>query len=147
MSSVPVCKHHSLCCSTHTIVGISTIARTEHSVAQTKELACTKHVYHKWLLEVSLFFHIHSIDCEICTGLQVTEVAHDIEQQVSKYVVSECLTNSYDMWHGEDYNHSLLLSRWMLFTGTKNVRKLMTKISSGLVRNKGVSCCKTRVNV
>ena len=27
----------------------------------------------------------------------------------------------------------------MLFTGTKNVRKLMTKISSGLVRNKGVS--------
>ena len=85
------------------------------------------------------FFHIHSIDCEICTDLQVTEVAHDIQQQVSKYVVSEDLTNSYDTWHGEDYNHSLLLSRWMLFTGTKNVRKLITKISSGLVKNKGVS--------
>ena len=84
------------------------------------------------------FFHIHSIDCKIRTGLQVTEVAHDIQQQVPKYVVSEGLTNSYDTWHGEDYNYSLLLSRWMLFTETKNVGKLMTKISSGLVRNKGV---------
>ena len=120
MSLVSVCKHHSLCCSTHRIVGISTIARTEHSVAQTRELACTKRVLPQVLARGQSFFHIHSIDCEICTGLQVTEVAHDIQQQVSKYVVSEGLTNSYDTWHGEDYDHFLLLSRWMLFTGTKN---------------------------
>ena len=30
------------CHSTHRIVGISTISRTVHSVAQTRELACTK---------------------------------------------------------------------------------------------------------
>ena len=30
--------------STHRIVGISTIARSEHSVPQTREVACTKAV-------------------------------------------------------------------------------------------------------
>ena len=33
-----------LTCSTKKIVGISTISRTEHSVAQTREVACTKNV-------------------------------------------------------------------------------------------------------
>ena len=32
------------CFSTHRIVGISTISRTEHSVPQTREVACTKEV-------------------------------------------------------------------------------------------------------
>ena len=29
-------------CSTHKIVGISTLSRDDHSTAQTRELACTK---------------------------------------------------------------------------------------------------------
>jgi hypothetical protein len=92
--------------STQKIVGISTIARTEHSVPQTREVACTKEV----LPQV------------IARGLRVTEVAHDIQQQVSRYVVSLGLTNSYDTWHG-----------------TKNVAKQMLKISQGRVRDKRVT--------
>lgn len=32
------------------------------------------------------------------------EVAHDIQQQVSKYVTKKGLVNSYDTWHGEYYS-------------------------------------------
>ena len=102
MSSVSVCN--TILSAVARIVGISTIARTEHSVAQTREL----HVLPQVLARGQSFFHIHSTDSEICTGLQVTEVAHNIQQQVSKYVVSEGLTNSYDTWHGKDYNYSVL---------------------------------------
>ena len=33
-------------------------------------------------------------------GLHVTEVAHDIQQQVSRFVNELGLVNSYDTWHG-----------------------------------------------
>ena len=33
-------------------------------------------------------------------GLQVSEVAHDIQQQVSRYIVSLGFVNSYDTWYG-----------------------------------------------
>ena len=33
-------------------------------------------------------------------GLNVTEVAHDIQAQVSNYVVKSGFVNSYDTWHG-----------------------------------------------
>ena len=37
----------------------------------------------------------------LVAGLNVTEVAHDIQAQVSKYVsVTLGLVNSYDTWHG-----------------------------------------------
>lgn len=34
-------------------------------------------------------------------GLKVVEVAHDIQQQVSKYVKRLGLVNSFDTWHGK----------------------------------------------
>ena len=35
-------------------------------------------------------------------GLHVTEVAHDFQVQVSRYVMDELgLQNSYDTWHGK----------------------------------------------
>ena len=35
-------------------------------------------------------------------GLKVTEVAHDMQAQVSKYVRDTLkLVNSYDTWHGK----------------------------------------------
>ena len=38
------------------------------------------------------------------TGLTITEVAHDCQPQVSKYVTEGLpLINSYDTWHGECY--------------------------------------------
>ena len=57
---------------------------------------------------------------------------------MSKFVVGEGLTNSYDTWHGEDILYTWLNDFWFCL-GTKNVGKQMLKISSGLVRNKGVS--------
>jgi hypothetical protein len=70
---------------THKIVGIATVSRTEHRVAQTRELECTRRV----LPQV------------IQRGLQVSEVAHDHQVQVKKYVREELhLKNSSDTWHG-----------------------------------------------
>jgi len=48
-----------------------------------------------------------SMYCNLCVqvmwtlaGLRVVEVAHDIQQQVSKYVTRLGLVNSFDTWHG-----------------------------------------------
>jgi hypothetical protein len=93
--------------STHKIVGISTLSRTDHTVPQTREVACTKEVLPQVLAR----------------GLRVTEVAHDIQQQVSHFITADLsLVNSYDTWHG-----------------TKNVWKQMLKITQGRVRDRGVT--------
>ena len=35
-------------------------------------------------------------------GLDICEVAHDVQLQVSRYITSELkLLNSYDTWHGK----------------------------------------------
>ena len=37
----------------------------------------------------------------VLIGLNVTEVAHDIQQTVSRYITLDLsLVNSYDTWHG-----------------------------------------------
>ena len=44
----------------------------------------------------------------VCIGLNVTEVAHDIQQQVSRFITSDLsLVNSYDTWHGIIHIHVL----------------------------------------
>ena len=44
---------------------------------------------------MALFVHV---------GLNITEVAHDHEPQVTRFVTEELLaTNSYDTWHGKLY--------------------------------------------
>ena len=36
------------------------------------------------------------------SGLNVVEVAHDMQHQVSRYVTSDLgLKNSFDIWHGK----------------------------------------------
>ena len=41
------------------------------------------------------------INTIIRIGLNIVEVAHDIQQQVSKYIVDVMgFVNSYDTWHG-----------------------------------------------
>ena len=41
----------------------------------------------------------------IPSGLRVTEVAHDIQQQVSRFITADLsLVNSYDTWHGTTHN-------------------------------------------
>ena len=35
-------------------------------------------------------------------GLKIVEVAHDFQQQVTKFITNEMkLENSYDTWHGK----------------------------------------------
>jgi hypothetical protein len=93
--------------STHKIVGIATVSRTEHRVAQTRELECTRRV----LPQV------------IQRGLQVSEVAHDHQVQVKKYVREELhLKNSSDTWHG-----------------TKGAAKAMNKIAQGPLYKEGTT--------
>eukprot|EP00731_Ephydatia_muelleri_P009728 Em0005g314a len=70
--------------STHRIVGISTLSRQQHRVAQTREVACTKIV----LPQV------------IARGLNITEVAHDYQATIKLYVRQLGMVNSYDTWHG-----------------------------------------------
>eukprot|EP00731_Ephydatia_muelleri_P002848 Em0001g2848a len=70
--------------STRRIVGIATLSRPEHRVAQTREVACTKIV----LPQV------------VARGLNVTEVAHDYQSTVKTYVEQLGMVNSYDTWHG-----------------------------------------------
>ncbi|KAL5484441.1 hypothetical protein EMCRGX_G020946, partial [Ephydatia muelleri] len=69
--------------STHRIVGISTLSRQQHRVAQTREVACTKIV----LPQV------------IARGLNITEVAHDYQATIKQCVQQLGMVNSYDTWH------------------------------------------------
>ncbi|XP_064402159.1 uncharacterized protein LOC135347946 [Halichondria panicea] len=93
--------------STKKIVGISTVSRTDHGVAQTRELQCTK----------------IAVPQAIARSLNVVEVAHDMQHQVSRYVTSDLgLKNSFDIWHG-----------------TKNLSKCLQKVTQGRVRDKGLT--------
>ena len=38
---------------------------------------------------------------QICLGLNIVEVAHDMQQQVKRFITADMkLVNSYDTWHG-----------------------------------------------
>ena len=98
---------HMYMYSTMKIVGISTISRGEHHVAQTRELECTKVVVpqvvargrlQSWAIYVykALHMSIHHYP-----GLKVVEVAHDMQLAVGRYVKQDLkLLNSFDTWHG-----------------------------------------------
>lgn len=78
----------------------------------------------------------------MCIGLNVTEVAHDIQQQVSRFITSDLsLVNSYDTWHGTCISMyctcQYLMHRHVL--GTKNVWKQLQKVTQGRVRDRGVT--------
>ena len=50
----------------------------------------------------------------VCIGLNVTEVAHDIQQQVSCLFTSDLsLVNSYDTWHGT-YTYTCIARAYVL---------------------------------
>ena len=124
--------------STHKIVGISTLSRAVHGTAQTREYACTKVVIPQ---VIARGMHVCVWCCEVrvlFTGLKIKEVAHDIQQQVSKYINRLGLVNYFDTWHGM---RSILLcvlvsTNCICTIGTKNVRKEMKKISKGRVRDR-----------
>ena len=43
----------------------------------------------------------------VVVGLNIKEVAHDIQKQVAKYVVDCGLVNSFDTWHGIQCNYTI----------------------------------------
>ena len=87
--------------STHRIIAISTISRADHGIAQTRELACTKVVVPQAVARGIFLWYESCSLAQPCAGLNVVEVAHDIQQQVSKYISSDLkMVNSYDTWHG-----------------------------------------------
>lgn len=68
------------------------------------------------------------------------EVAHDIQQSVSKYVTSRLnLINSFDTWHGNVITiiHVRIFVSYNCISGTKNVGKEMKKITEGRARDRG----------
>ena len=85
------------------------------------------------------------------TGLNVVEVAHDMQLQVARYITSDLkLLNLYNTWHGK---HALFFLCYPIFTctgcvtishswlidglGTKNVSMELSKITKGQVRHWG----------
>lgn len=60
---------------------------------------CSATGYCSWY--VCSYVYVLTVYVQLCLGLNVVEVAHDIQKQVSKYVTSRLkLINSYDTWHG-----------------------------------------------
>ncbi len=94
--------------STKKIVAISTVSRSDHGCAQTRELACTKIVIPQAIARGKLNVFLLTQWLRTTLGLNVVEVAHDIQQQVSKFVTDLKLINSYDTWHGNAmcYNYA-----------------------------------------
>ena len=85
------------------ITGISTISRSVHRVAQTRELECTKvvlpEVIGRGKLQTLMYLIIITI--LLFPGLNVVEVAHDMQLAVGRYVKDDLeLLNSFDTWHG-----------------------------------------------
>ena len=136
------------------MVGISTLSRTEHSTAQTRETECCKVVLpqvqkrgQNSILELYLVLICLTYLCAL--GLHITEVAHDIQGQVSKYVTKDLgLVNSYDTWHGMfriticsvlTLLYKTLDTHSCHFIGTKNVAKELRKITEGRIRDRDIS--------
>ena len=89
--------------STSKIVGICTVSREQHTIAQTRELECTKIVIPEVISPGIILNEMHGcIYIHPCAGLNVVEIARDIQLPVSKFITdSLALINSFDTWHGE----------------------------------------------
>lgn len=88
--------------STKRILACATVSRKEHSIAQTRELECTKAVLPQ-VLEQGGTVYYNNIITFICVylDLKIVEVAHDNETRVKGYITEDLrLLNSYVTWHG-----------------------------------------------
>ena len=85
-----------------------------------------------------------SIPVADTVGLEVTEVAHDYQPQIQKFLEKEihCL-NSFDTWHGNYipayvlYMHVTHKTHIHTHLGTKNVAKMLKKVCVGTVAQRG----------
>ena len=66
-------------------------------------------------------------------------MAHDIQQQVSKYISSDLkMINSYDTWHGNAMFGNIICNT-QVSSGTKNVKKLLENITKGTKKSRNVT--------
>ena len=114
--------------STYTIIGVSTLSRIEHSVAQTREFECSKVVVPQVQARGLFQCLVSKISISYCSGLRVVEVAHDKQLQVSKFVKNDLkLLNSFDTWHGTFFSMvSKVLRR--VHNMMQGIRKLEARI-------------------
>ena len=57
---------------------------------------------------------MHVLPCYDNVGLRITEAAHCMQQQVSRFITDFGFVNSYDTWHGE---HTVQTSVFVSVTG------------------------------
>ncbi len=87
------------------------MSRTDHGVAQTQEFQCTKIAVPQAIALVwHLFVYVLYYAKQYCnSGLNVVEVAHDMQHQVSHYVTSDLgLKNCFDTWH-DKYKYAVII--------------------------------------
>ena len=75
------------------------MSRSEHSCAQTREFECTKIVVPQ-VVDGGMYTckYNNNLDMLLFVGLNVVEVAHDMQKQIARYVTGELgMVNS---WHG-----------------------------------------------
>lgn len=94
----------------------------------------------RWDIFIEILFELHNLACGL--GLNVVEVAHDIQAQVARHITSDLsLLNSYDTWHGlciYIYTRApVILTACSL--GTKSVAKQLYKITHGCRRDMGIT--------
>ena len=133
--------------STMKIVGVSTISRGEHHVAQTRELECIKVVVPQALLEVG--FKVRAIHVYKALHISIhspgLKIVDDMQLAVGRYMKQDLkLLNSFDTWHGMKLT-AMVCSVYVCIgatihrVGIKNVAKERTKITKGRVI-KGSRC-------
>ena len=101
-------------------------------------------------LEWQYCYYIHSVpmynmyipSCH--AGLNVTEVAHDLQQQVARFVTVQLgVVNSFDTWHGMINAHLHIILYSFEFSFVSFIRDeecgQRKKITEGLVRNRGIT--------
>ena len=122
-------------------MGICTVSWEQHTIAQTRELECTKIVLPEVISRGRYTEGIILVHRAMYLGLNVVEVAHDIQHSVTRYITDSLgLINSYDTWHGALCGYwSKNCIKSSSPAGTKNVDKLMKKITEGRVRDRDVT--------
>ncbi len=117
------------------------MSRTDHGVAQTRELQCTKIAVPQAIARGTVPF-MYIILCYRVyhnnSGLNVVEVAHDMQHQVSRYVTSDLgLKNSFDTWHGKHGYNNYIVYFSELFFRDQECCKVSPKGYTGSCQRQG----------
>ena len=118
---------------------MKTLSRSDHSIAQTRELACTKIVLPQVMARGECLILLNRINL-FFLGMNIVEVAHDMNSTVSSYITDELgLWNSYDTWHGNFISLLFMCILKLQDTGTKNVSKSLKPLTEGAQKRRNIT--------